>query len=119
MQFAESIEELEQNPNKFGAPTFEQFRANKERYMGRYDDVVASIDSGDKLLGCRQKYYVENYRVESLEHAERLCADMGASIHDSNAWALDPQVVPDSSVTGYHLEVNFRLKKNLEKRANW
>jgi hypothetical protein len=44
---------------------------------------------------------------------------MGASIHDSNAWALDPQVVPDSSVTGYHLEVNFRLKKNLEKRANW
>lgn len=117
--FAEDIQELQENPTKFGAPTFEEFSRNRERYMGRYDDMLAAIDKGDTLLKCKQKYYVENYRVDSLEHAERVARDMGANIHNEDHFVIDPQVKPDSSVRGFHLEVTFRLKRELVKRSRW
>jgi len=116
MRAPESLEDIISNPTRFGMPTFEEFRKNKEKYLGRADDMIAAIDRGDPLLGCRQKYYVEHYRVESLEHAERIARDMGLSLfHD---FVIDPQLRPDDS-GGFYNEVTFRAKGLLEERAAW
>lgn len=101
-------------------PTFEEFRKTKEKWMGRLDDEIAAIDRGDPLLGCRQRYYVEDaggrYRVESLEQAERIAVDMGLSLfHD---FITDPQLRPDGA-SGFFNEVTFRSKRSIEKRAHW
>lgn len=117
----ESIEDLAENPTKWGMPTFEQFRKNKERWMGRADDEIAAIDRGDPLLGCRQRYYIEDsgtgkHRVESLEQAERIAVDMGLNLfHD---FITDPQLRPDGA-GGFLNEVTFRSKRSIEKRIRW
>jgi hypothetical protein len=116
MAVAESIEELAENPTKFGMPTFSEFSKNKEKWMGRADDEIAAIDRGDPMLGCRQKYYVEQYRVESLEQAERIARDMGHDLfHD---FVVHPQLRPDGGA-GFYNEVTFRVKASLQKRASW
>lgn len=116
MRTPDSIEELTENPSKFGMPTFEEFSKNKEKWMGREDDEITAIDCGDPLLGCRQKYYLENYRVESLEQAERIARDMGLNLfHD---FIVHPQLRPDGGA-GFYNEVTFRVKSLLEKRKSW
>lgn len=111
-----SIEDIAENPTKFGMPTLEEFVRNKEKYMGRPDDELIAIDKGDPQLGCLQKYYVDGYRVDSLEQAERIARDMGFDLrHD---FVLDPQLRPDDR-GGFYNEVNFRAKASVAKRGNW
>lgn len=107
-RFPDSVEELMANPTAFGMPTFEEFRRNKEKYVGRPDDEIAAIDRGDQNLKCRQKYFIEGYPVSSLEKAERIALDMGKSLfHD---FKTDPQVRTDDR-GGFYIEVNFRAKQ--------
>lgn len=118
MRFAETLQELEESPEKFGMPTFEEFRRNKERYMGRYDDEVASVDAGDKATGAIQKYYLSDvsghYRCETLEYAERIALDMGLNLHQD--FKIDPQYKDDD---GIYIEVTFRSKRSLARRDSW
>lgn len=120
MRLPDSIEELTENPSKFGMPTFEEFRKNKERWMGRPDDELAAIDAGDKILGCRQKYFIEGdggrYSCDSLEHVQRIADDMGLNLYHD--FVIDPQLRPDGAA-GFYNEVTFRAKAFLEKRASW
>lgn len=116
-KFPDTLEDLTENPSAYGIPTFDEYCKNKERWVGRYDDEIASIDRGDQNLKCKQRYYLEHYPVDSLEQAERIAGDMGLSLY--NDFIHDPQVVPDSSVKGYHIRVTFRSKGSLAKRANW
>ena len=112
----ESLEDLEQNPNKYGMPTLDEFSRNREKYMGREDDEIAAIDAGDPALGCRQKYYVEHYRVDSLEQAQRIALDMGLNLfHD---FIVDPQLRTDSG-GGFYNEVRFRSKRSIAERESW
>lgn len=105
MKTAQSIEELLENPTAYGMPTFEEFRKNKQKYLGRKDDEVASIDRGDTNLKCRQVYYVMGYKISSLEQGERIAKDMGYDFYTD--FKAKPQVMPDSSVRGYYIRVNF------------
>lgn len=118
--YAESIEELAENPAKFGVPTFDEFRRNKEKWLGRYDDEVAAIDRGDHNLGCPQRYYLwdgaEEYRVESLEQAERIAGDMGLSLHHD--FIVDPQI-QDDGPGSYYNKVTFRSRRAMERRNGW
>lgn len=111
-----TIDDIAENPTKFGMPTLDEFTRNKEKWMGRDDDEIAAIDRGDPVLGCRQRYYIENYRVESLEQAERIARDMGLNLfHD---FVVHPQLRPDHGA-GFYNEVTFRPKRDLQKRENW
>jgi hypothetical protein len=117
---AQSLEELIENPAKFGIPTFDEYRRNKERYRGRYDDEVASIDAGDKILGVVQRYVVWDggceYRVESLEQAERIAGDMGLNLHQD--FIVDPQI-RDDGPGRFHNRVTFRSKRAVNRRSEW
>ncbi len=74
---AESMEELLEDPADYGFCSFEEFVKNKEKWKGRKDDEVSSIDAGDRTLGCVQRYYIQapgagTVRLSSLEHGERI-----------------------------------------------
>lgn len=116
---AETLEDLVDNPEKFGMPTFDAFRRNKEKWTGRYDDEIAAIDRGDPVLGIRQRYYLwdgaADYRCESLEQAERIARDMGLNLHED--FVVDPQVKQDSD--GLYNHVTFRSKRELARRSQW
>ncbi len=115
-QFPESIEELVENPSKYGMPTFDEFIKNKRKYLGSKEEMLESIDRGDPLTKLKHRYYVEGYRVETLEQAERLALDMGFNLY--NDFILDAQIVPDYGHTNIS-EVRFRSKRALERRASW
>lgn len=112
----DSIDEVMDDPNAYGIPTFEQFIRDKKKYMGSKEDVLESIDRGDPITKARHKYFVEHYRVESLEQAERIARDMGFNLYEN--FVLDPQLVTDESGRLVN-EVRFRSKQSLEKRSGW
>lgn len=114
----DDIQDLIDNPTRYGVPTFEEFIKNKRKWMGSKDDVLASVDRGDHILKntYRHKYFVEGYRVDSLEQAERIALDMGFNLYDD--FILDPQLKHDESGRLIN-EVSFRAKKTLEKRSSW
>jgi hypothetical protein len=111
-----SIQDIAENPERYGMPTLSEFVRNKEKYMGRPDDELAAIDQGDPQLGCLQKYYVEGYRVDSLDQADRIARDMGYDL--CKDFILDPQLRPDDR-GGFYNEVNFRAKSSVTKRSSW
>lgn len=120
--FAEAdMGEILQNPNKFGAPTFQQFCANREKYMGRSDEWFAAVDKGSTALARKVKkhiYKIKGYRVNTLEKLQQIALDMG----------LDPfKLIPKPEVIDVgggwcNLEVTFvepgEAPNNLEGREN-
>lgn len=121
-QFAENIEDLVDSPSKYGFCSVEEFTRKhynkREQMMGRYDDQVAAIYQGDPMLGCLQRYYLENYRVDSLEQAERLAREMGKNLHRD--YVVKPQLKHEPGVRqGFYNEVRFVAKATLESRRRW
>lgn len=117
----DSIEELAEDPAKYGMPTFEEFCRDKSKWLGRPDDELAAIDRGDPVLGVRQVYYIQTRssgecRLESLEQFERIARDEGFDpFHD---YYVDPQI-RDDGFNGLHNHVTFRPKTLVEKRRHW
>jgi len=92
-----AIEEVVQDPSKFGAPTFEQFRANYVKYMGKEDDLFAKVERGSELLKTRIKKYkfeVFGYKCKTLEDAEKVIRDYGFKI---NEMEMLPELIPQNS----------------------
>jgi hypothetical protein len=118
----DDLDELMEDPTKYGMPTFEEFRRNKEKYLGRPDDEVASVDRGDPVLGLRHRYYLDTlageYRIDSLEQADRICREMGKNLFTD--FYVDPQI-RDDGPQGRSLitHVYFRAKDKVEKRRSW
>lgn len=115
------IQDIMNDPNKFGIPTFEEtqrkYYNKRDRMYGRADERAAAIDAGDKALGLRQKYYVEHcgrYRTDSIEQAERVIRDMGFDMHRDFIGC--PQVRDDD---GLYIEVTFKRISSLKDRQLW
>ena len=43
-------EEFSTNPEAFGFPSLERWKTEREKYLGREDDTLASADKGSTLL---------------------------------------------------------------------
>lgn len=118
--FAEStdVEEVFENPHKFGMPTFEEFAKNSEKYLGREDDAFAQIDQGSKNLDRhvqRHIYEIEGYRCKSLEEVEKVARSQGISL---GALDYQPQVMPLGGGK-CDILVKFVSKAEREKRDLW
>lgn len=112
----DDIEDLMADPAAFGMPTFDEFVRNKKRYMGSKEDILESIDRGDPVLQCKQRYFVEHYEVKSLEQAQKLAEEMGFNLYKD--FVLNPQLDRDNSGKIFS-KVQFRSKRDLEKRMAW
>lgn len=120
MPMFDTIDELASNPGKYGVPTLEEVTrkhySKRDVMFGRDDEMLEAIDRGDPLLGCRQKYYIDHYRVSSLEQAQRISRDMGYRFPDD--FVVDPQLRADER-GGFYNHVTFRSKESVAKREKW
>lgn len=114
-------EDLFEFARKAGLPSLKEVLSNKygerDRMLGREDEMITSIDAGDKQTGARQKYYLSDgteYRIESIEQAERIARDMGLNLHQD--FIYDGQYQDDD---GIYLKVTFRTKRSVHKRSQW
>jgi len=90
----DTFEDLIESPEKFGAPSFAQFKRNKDFWMGRDDDVLTQVDKGSRLINKGLKKYrfeIEGYRCKSLEELESVILNMGLRLKDME---YKPEYVP-------------------------
>lgn len=79
-----TIHDIIADPKKYGAPTFEEFCRNPDRYRGRDDDALASADRGSAVINSVQKhiYEIEGIRCKTLEQVERVANGMGIPLKE-------------------------------------
>lgn len=114
-----SFNDILDNPEAYGLPTFEDFQKNPAKWKRRPEDEINAIDRGDPMLGCFQKYYIQTrtgrrYGPYSLELIESIAVDEGLNIHHD--FIKDPQLRPDGS-GGFYNEVTFKPNPNAIVRA--
>ena len=113
-----SMEELAENPEKYGAPTFEEFQRNQGKYMGRDDDVMSSVsEGGHNIRGITKKhvYEIEGYTCKSLEEVERVASSQGIPLRELD---YRPILIPDSGLK-CDIRVKFMRRNEIEKRGEW
>jgi hypothetical protein len=110
------------NPKDYGAPTFEEFAKNPDKYRadGVYSlaEVLASIDNGpnshrhtiDKFV-----YEVRGYMCKTPEEAERVLVAEGLE-----KAKLDYRcaILPNTSYKGKYV-VKIAPKEEFERRSKW
>lgn len=112
------INDLAENPEKFGAPTFEQFKKNREKYLGKDDSTLAIVDKGsNNLSGILEKYVyeIEGFRCKNLEEVERIAGDYGINLRDLD---YRPELIPQGGGKAKML-IKFVSKADREKRSLW
>lgn len=110
-----TVKDVLEDPHSYGMPTFQEFAKNRERYMGREDDVLSSVDAGGILLKNRTKrikYQVKGYRCDTLEEVERVCRDEGMLLKDLQYMGfIEPQNGFDCDIL-----IKFMTKEEFEQR---
>jgi hypothetical protein len=97
-----SLEELQANPNKYGLPTFEQFRQNPGRWRMPKDIMLQKVDEGSQtLLRVRKHLYFARLPDgreipcgDSIARCEKTLKDAGFDILKCK---LKPELVEDHS----------------------
>lgn len=122
MRELSGIDDVLERPSDYGFCSVDEFTRKhynkRERMVGRHDDEVTAIDRGDHVLGCLQKYFVGDYRVDSLEQAERLAREMGMNLHRD--FVVKPQLRHDPGTRlGFYNEVRFVAKVTIQRRKGW
>jgi hypothetical protein len=83
------------NPKKYGAPTFEEFVANKDKWKETLTTSWGHIDQSSNVFKNRiskQVYKFKGYKFDHLETVERVIWDHGINpLHCT----INPQVIPD------------------------
>lgn len=118
------IKDLEQNPNKFGFPTFEQFAKNpehfKNKFLGTETQALESVSNGSSNNALRQAtketvYEILHYRTKKLEDVERIARDNGIDLR-----AMKYRAVINNM--GGHMGqvvVKFMSQADYERRQSW
>lgn len=80
-----TIDDIINDPKKYGAPTFEEFKHHKEQYQVRTQTVLDSIDNGSSMLrnhitGVR--YEIFGIIVNRAVEAEKIANDHGYKKED-------------------------------------
>lgn len=73
-----TLDDLQEDPKKFGLPTFEEFCANPDRWRKRNEDAFNLIDAGSQAMKNqieKHVYYVAGYKCGSLEIAQKVLMD--------------------------------------------
>lgn len=112
------VDEVFENPEYYGLPTFDDFVKNQDKYLGREDEALEQVDRGSKNLEKhvqRHIYEIEGYRCKSLEEVERVAKAQGISLSELD---YRPQVMPVGAGK-CDLLVKFVSKSERDKRNAW
>jgi hypothetical protein len=111
------LQELLNDPKKFGAPTFEEFCKNHDKFATPYNSF-GSIANGSKMFGelvQKHEYEIMGYRVKSLEQVEKVARDHGLKLHEMG-WTAE--LVPQGGGWANHV-FKFMPKAEKERRETW
>jgi hypothetical protein len=89
-----TLEDLFDNPAKYGAPSFTEFSKQKEKYMGSESEAFEQVDKGSLIFkkGLRKfRFEILGYRCKTLEEVERICREQGINIR---ALDFQPEFIP-------------------------
>jgi hypothetical protein len=106
------------NPEAYGAPSFDQFVKNREKWIGRDDELMGLVDGGQSLIpGVKtQKYYFvpivggvngKPVPCKALVDVERMAKDCGATLRELD---IQPNIENDGAGT-YTLHIHFYIKR--------
>lgn len=106
-----SIDDLIRNPTKYGAPTFQEFCSNPEKYRKNKEALMSSADNGSKhIQGIKSHiYYVEGIKCSSPEQAQRIMADRGLT-EDDLKLSVELEDLGNHEIRAH---VHFKRKSNL------
>lgn len=106
-----SIEDLIRNPGKYGAPTFEEFSKNPDKYRKSEEAMLTTAEKGSKTIKGITKhiYYVDGIKCESVEHAQRIMSTMGLR-QDDLQLAINLEDLGNHKIQAH---VYFKRKPNL------
>lgn len=114
----EGIDDIYENPTDFGLPTFEDFKKNKEKLVGREDDALSSVSRGGEISNRftqKHVYEIEGYRCKSLEEVERVAKEQGVPLRSLDFRAM---LIPQGAGKG-NLLIKFMSKEEINKRAGF
>ena len=111
------LQDIVDDPSKYGAPTFDEFRRHPEKWLGRADDSLSSADQGSQFLKNvkRHIYEIEGYRCKTIEEVEKIAASQGIPLRMLDYRA---ELVPIGGGKADIL-VKFISKEQRENRADW
>ena len=112
------FDEFTKNPHFLGAPTFSEFCKNRDKWLGRDDDVFSSAGNPnsvlkDKNIMKRTQFEVEGYKCKTIEECERVAKSMGIVIDD-----YEGHVVPQGGGQCDVL-IKFISKAERARRDSW
>ena len=119
MNFAQkklTIEDILQNPHKYGAPTYEEFLVMREKWVRRPDEAMTKLTEGPTQFRKELKaikYSFMGLSLSSEEAVEKALGDHGYSLDDidpTNSHArlkTDMQQIPVGGGLDYEVHVNF------------
>jgi hypothetical protein len=105
------LQDIVNDPNKFGAPTFKQFCKDPDAWRLRKDHVFLSADRGSTLFDDVRKHnyflHVDGVpcKARSLEHIEAMCKTEGFKAED-----LEMKVFKEVVSGKHEMNVHFRKK---------
>ena len=114
-----TVEDILANPNKFGAPTFEEFCANPSKWKKRTDDSMIMLTDGPEKFRKdlkKMKYFVNNLELGSEEEVERALGDAGFTLEDidmtkrDSALKKELKMVPVGGGLDHEYHVHFFTK---------
>lgn len=112
-----TVDDIYKNPTSFGAPTFEEFKKNREKYIGRDDESLSQVEKGSSLLTDVQRhiYEIEGYRCKTIEEVEKIASSQGIPLK-----SLDyrPQLIKLGGGK-YDMLIKFVSKHERERRDSY
>lgn len=106
-----SVQDILNNPHRFGLPTFEEFRKNSEKYKNNESKHLGMVENSSvnfKKLIKKQSYQFEGIKCNCLEHAQNVAADHGCNLfRDCD---IHPQMLGDRESGYINIVVNFKRK---------
>lgn len=118
--FEEEFQQILADPKRFGAPTFEEFVKDPEKYLGKRDDFFVSAEDGAVLLKQSnlvkdQLYCLGNNKTDSLEEFSRWLQDEGIDVRNIE-WCPELEKVEGGQ---YRILVGIKLKnKDVKNELN-
>lgn len=114
-----TVQDIMENPSAFGAPTFDEFKRNREKWIGREDELLGYVDSGSGLLQSVVRRYKYSFipivmglrgreiSCKGLEEVERMAIEHGTRLKDLD---ISPNMEQDGGGK-YLVHVRFFAKK--------
>lgn len=98
VKFPQTLEEIIENPHRYGLPTLEEFCKNPTLWMGHDEDLLAQADVGSKLINgmvTKHLYEIDGYRCDTLEEVEKVAKSQGYQLKELD---FAPVLIPQAGL---------------------